>query len=78
MESKLQLLHLVSSFLESAINSLERQNRQLASTLKEVEWVHTGSGGMECPWCHGLYPDHRPDCRRQGILRDVEEGHSES
>ena len=34
---------------------------------KEVEWS-SGPYRNKCPWCDGLYPTHRQDCKRQEVL----------
>ena len=35
---------------------------------KEVEWS-SGPYRNKCPWCDGLYPTHRQDCKRQEVLK---------
>jgi len=34
---------------------------------KEVEWS-AGPYRNKCPWCDGLHPDHKRDCKRQEVL----------
>ena len=53
----------------------EEANARLSlEVLQTVEWVPWLSGGTHCPWCDGLYPDHKADCARQAAIAAVEEG----
>ena len=38
---------------------------------KDVEWS-SGPYRNKCPWCDGLYPTHREDCKRQETLTPYE------
>lgn len=37
---------------------------------KDASWS-AGPYRNTCPWCNGLYPDHRETCQKQSILYDA-------
>ena len=39
---------------------------------RDVEWS-SGPERNKCPWCNGLYEEHRPNCERQKALWREEE-----
>ena len=41
---------------------------QLARYREAVEYVTRADGAMRCPYCHGYYPNHQPNCLRQRAL----------
>lgn len=58
-------------------NILVQENRNLTLAIaalrealenKDVEWS-SGPERNKCPWCNGLYQDHRPNCERQEALK---------
>lgn len=39
---------------------------EMLAALESCEWIGgTGSAGQFCPFCRGLYPTHKSDCKRQ-------------
>ena len=56
------------------ISELEAENGRLREALanKDVEWS-SGPERNKCPWCNGLYEEHRPNCERQKALWREEE-----
>jgi len=61
----------------AACNDIDKRDKALrrvveALSNKEVEWS-AGSMRNRCPWCDGLYDEHRRGCERQSALLEIRE-----
>lgn len=50
------------------LERMEAQLKQAREALEYVEWQVRPGGAEFCPWCNGMYPDHKDDCQRQAAL----------